>query len=234
MSFTLFEPFEDAASSFVLERFTQSVLIVAIICMTYCAAQRYGQHENTKNSYKNQRYHLPILIPTITVGDPQRKQESSVAAKKKLQKKVIASKTAKNTAKAVSGAGSRRKGHNFERWVAIQMRPLVTDGSRVRRGLQSQGGDTAPDVEFPGWWIECKIGKKAPLRAGMVQVIDNARAGRKPLLIAKDDYKDPVAMLKFEDFCALLEENKKMAEAIANLMAKTKAKKQAEKKTAEE
>ena len=63
----------------------------------------------------------------------------------------------------MSGAGSRRKGHDFER-VLVQRFAQVFGAEQVRRGFQYRAGTDAPDVETPVFWLEAKRGQRILLR----------------------------------------------------------------------
>ena len=53
------------------------------------------------------------------------------------------------------GAQQRRKGHDYERRIASQLREDHPDiAGSIRRGQQGAGA-IEPDVLFPGLWIEC-------------------------------------------------------------------------------
>lgn len=110
------------------------------------------------------------------------------------------------------GRRSRRKGTSFEREVARQLRDLF--GGRVKRGWQARGGSDAPDVEgVPGWWVEAKHHARVNVRQAFAQVLEaqrearekgDPRGGARPLVVAKDDGREPLAVLRFADFLELL------------------------------
>jgi hypothetical protein len=78
-------------------------------------------------------------------------------------------------------------------------------GSAVRRGLQYRDGADCPDVVgVPGWWIECKKGRRPnPLRA-LHQAIAAARdSGLRPVAICREDGREPTATLRLADFVEL-------------------------------
>ena len=95
--------------------------------------------------------------------------------------------------------GGRSKGHNFERWVAIQCRTIWPE---AKRGLQGRGGAEAPDVDVPEWWIECKVGgpAKDPVAALEQAEGDAAKSkdGRIPVAICKRDRCEPTATMRLE------------------------------------
>jgi len=74
----------------------------------------------------------------------------------------------------------------------------------------SRSGSDAPDVDVAGWWFETKIGKKPNLRAALAQAIAAAPADRTPVAICKDDRKDPLVVLRLDDFMTLLSPSKEV------------------------
>lgn len=105
---------------------------------------------------------------------------------------------------ALSGAGCRTKGHNFERWVANRLR-AVFNGRTIQRGLQTRhgNGETVPDVECPVFWVECKVGARPSPRAALAQAMRDAAKGRSPVAIIKDDRQKPFVVMDFEDWLEL-------------------------------
>ena len=101
------------------------------------------------------------------------------------------------------GAGQRRKGHDFERWLVQRFRealPHVT----VRRGLQSRSGKEEADVEVPPFWVEAKRGKKPNVRAALDQAESDAPAGRIPVAVIRDDRASPFVVLPLEYFLVMV------------------------------
>lgn len=103
----------------------------------------------------------------------------------------------------MTGAGSRRKGAAFERALVHRLREVFPDAP-IRRGLQSRGGHEVPDVDVPGWHVEAKHHRRVNLRAALAQAIADARPGRVPVAICKDNRSEPVVVLRLGDFLALL------------------------------
>jgi Holliday junction resolvase len=111
------------------------------------------------------------------------------------------------------GASERRKGHNFERQVAVAFRDaLGLSSDEVKRGLGQPRGGTAeePDVvlppEFP-MWLECKVGKRPNLLAAMEQArkaIAKSGANKAPVAVCKRDREKPVVVLELDVFLVLL------------------------------
>jgi hypothetical protein len=95
----------------------------------------------------------------------------------------------------------RTKGHNFERWVAQQLRPIFPDAAR---GFQTRGG-TAEETDIKGtpYAIECKVGAQPNIRAAMAQV-QAAQPDGTPVVVTKRDRECPLVTMRFEDWVALI------------------------------
>lgn len=103
------------------------------------------------------------------------------------------------------GREQRRKGHDFERWVAKWLRerfPNLADD--IKRGWQSAGPFT-PDVIFPSdIWFECKRGRKPNPRAALTQAQGDAPDGHLAVAIIKDDQLPPFVVLSLDHFEPML------------------------------
>ena len=100
------------------------------------------------------------------------------------------------------GSSQRRKGHNFERAVAILFRNHFKN---ARRGLQYGDGSNAPDVDGTPFWIECKVGKKPNPRAALEQATEASNGTRPPVAVVKDDRKEPFVVIKLDDFLGMIQ-----------------------------
>lgn len=99
----------------------------------------------------------------------------------------------------MNGAGVRRKGHNYERQIARELRPIF--GDSVRRGLQYRDGADAPDVIAGHYHIECKCGKKPGVRAALHQAIEASEGnGTIPVVFIKDTRGLEFVVMTKEDF----------------------------------
>jgi len=109
----------------------------------------------------------------------------------------------------MSGRRSRVKGHDFERLIARDLRDQL--GIEARRGLQYRDGAECPDVVgLPGYWVECKRGKRVSIGAAMRQAseaCDRDGAGLCPLVISKEDGEAILATLPFGALIELLRES---------------------------
>lgn len=104
-------------------------------------------------------------------------------------------------------ASQRRKGHDFERWVANRFKAALPGAEQhIKRGLQGRDGSDAPDVLCPCFWIECKRGKQPNIRAALQQVLEDCGPGVWPVAVIKDDARQPFVALHLDDFLELVKE----------------------------
>ena len=110
------------------------------------------------------------------------------------------------TGNTMTGRACRRNGHDFERTVAERLAHVFGE-DEVRRGLQYRDGADAPDVVCPGFWIECKRGRRINPRAALRQAVHGA-VGKAvwPLAVWKDDDAEACVTMTFDDFVDLLTE----------------------------
>ena len=105
------------------------------------------------------------------------------------------------------GKSARRKGHNFERYIAKRLREEVYNGSpNIKRGHQTSIYDAVPDVETPHFWIECKCQKSPNPAKALEQAetdMDKAGDDKLPVAITKKDRRKPVATMWIEDIMQL-------------------------------
>jgi hypothetical protein len=109
------------------------------------------------------------------------------------------------------GRRSREKGKRWERDVARLYRETVGEGKRTG-WHQSHGlevADVSVPLPLPGWpkgiWNECKHHARVSMRAAMNQALDACPDGHLPVAVCKDDRKEPLVVLRLEDWLALLE-----------------------------
>ena len=95
------------------------------------------------------------------------------------------------------GRRSRDKGADFERGVAIALRP-VWPGSR--RGIgQARSGGEVPDVDGTPWWIEAKNRKRVCI-ARAYQQAAAATDGRPSLSITRENRGPILVTMALADF----------------------------------
>lgn len=104
---------------------------------------------------------------------------------------------------------SREKGANFERYVSRMFREY---GYEAHRTAQHKGNTgNAADVEgnYYGLHLECKSYKRIAVYDWMQQAIHDAKAegkGNKPIVIMKENYGDPLVLMRFPDFMEMYTE----------------------------
>ena len=108
---------------------------------------------------------------------------------------------------ASRGRGARAKGFQFERDIAKAFSD--TTGEEFKRGLgQTRGGGAdVPDV-LPACGvladlihIECKRQKLCSIKGAMKQAVaDIGEFTKVPIVVTKDDRKETLVTMKFQDF----------------------------------
>ena len=98
------------------------------------------------------------------------------------------------------GKLSRAKGARWEREVARRFNETM-NGADIRRGIQNRTGGDAADIEGAGrLHIECKVGKLPNPRAALAQAVRDAKPGRLPLAVVKDDRQKPFVVMHLDQF----------------------------------
>jgi hypothetical protein len=100
------------------------------------------------------------------------------------------------------GRFSVDKGKRFEREL-VQIFSEAVPNARISRGFQYRDGAETPDVDLPGFWLEAKVGVKTDFRRALRQATADARLGRWPLAVCKDDRQTPVCLMALPDFVTL-------------------------------
>lgn len=107
----------------------------------------------------------------------------------------------------MGGKRSRRKGHAFERFVAIVLRVCFPD---ARRGLQYRDPE-ACDIEGTPFRIECKNHATLSyndIHAALEQATENGKAHndkRPPIAVTKTNRKKPLVHMTLETLVTLVE-----------------------------
>jgi hypothetical protein len=102
------------------------------------------------------------------------------------------------------GKKSRTKGHSFEREISARLRVVFPN---ARRQLEyhiddCQGVDIANTGRYK---FQCKKLKRyAPITC-IAEVVCDRALGDVPVLVTAGDNKEPVVVLPFDDFLALLQ-----------------------------
>lgn len=110
-------------------------------------------------------------------------------------------KTKKRSAASI-GKLARRKGHQFEREVAIAFRKIFPD---ARRHLEYQDAEAngVDLVETGHFKIQCKRGRKYASITAIEEIECDAWLGDIPVLVTQGDDKPPVVVMPLEDFLRL-------------------------------
>lgn len=100
----------------------------------------------------------------------------------------------------MSGARSRNKGARGERQTAKELSQAM-EGFDVRRGIQNRTGGDAADIEGAGrLHVEVKTGKKPNPRAALAQAEADAKPGRIPMAVIRDDRNPPYVFMRWQTF----------------------------------
>jgi hypothetical protein len=94
---------------------------------------------------------------------------------------------------------TRRKGANFERYVAQRMAEVWLG---CKRGFQSRGGDEQPDVTGTPYHIETKHRQRGFIQRAMLQAIADCN-GRVPVVVSRDNHGDDLVTMRLGDWLAL-------------------------------
>lgn len=98
----------------------------------------------------------------------------------------------------------RRKGHAFERWVAIKLRKIFPE---ARRQLEFQAAVAIEGVDLVHtgrYKIQCKRGRKYASISAIFQVQICPIEGGCPVLITQGDRQEPMAVLPFQELIRLI------------------------------
>ena len=99
------------------------------------------------------------------------------------------------------GKSQRNKGHNWEREV---VNLLKDKGIPAARNL-TQTRDSGSDISLPGWMLECKRYAKIAVCTWLEQAIKSAKENQVPVVIAKADRKEAMAIMRLSDFINIME-----------------------------
>ena len=94
----------------------------------------------------------------------------------------------------MSGKTARRKGHNFEREVAILMREFFPNAIRNLEYQEGEGVDIANTGEFS---IQCKIGKSFRVEKALKEAVKPEKLA---VAITKKDREKIVVSMYWDDF----------------------------------
>lgn len=109
----------------------------------------------------------------------------------------------KKRTKKGQGRYVRRRGHDFERWVAQKLRSVFPDS---KRHLEYQVGEAnGIDIDNTGEFkIQCKRGKNYSPITAIEEVQLDPLDGGIPVLVTKGDNKPAMVCLPFDDFLRMI------------------------------
>lgn len=104
---------------------------------------------------------------------------------------------------------SKQKGARFERELAKMLREHGFENARRSAQYCGNTGQAADVVDaIPGYHIEAKHQEKMHLYDWMAQAVRDAEStGETPIVIHKQNYKDTLVTMRFEDFMNLINHN---------------------------
>lgn len=110
--------------------------------------------------------------------------------------------------KRLGGKGCRKKGHSFEREVAILFRGIFPN---AKRHLETRRSDvTGVDLDHTGEFrIQCKRGRNYAPLARIFEVQIDPFEGGVPVLITKGDEVEALAALPLSDFLCLIRKSRR-------------------------
>ena len=105
---------------------------------------------------------------------------------------------------SANGRRSRRKGHNFEREVAIRFREVGFSDARRHLEYQDEEANGVDLINTGCYRVQCKkLRKYAPITA-IEEVTADEFLGEVPVLVTAGDNQRPVAVLPLEEFLRLI------------------------------
>jgi len=99
------------------------------------------------------------------------------------------------------GKQNRRKGHDFEREVARDLRKIF---GQARRVPQYQKDHDSGDVSCPIIHPECKVGKAPNIRKALEQAMETCPAGKWAVAVTRRTRKKALVTMRYEDFLDLI------------------------------
>ena len=113
----------------------------------------------------------------------------------------------------------RTKGASFERDI---VNVLKEHGYEAGRNL-TQTRDGGGDIDLPRWLLECKRYAKIAVYVWLKQAIKAARPGQIPVVIARADKEEAIAILRFIDFMELMNAKEAQTKPYDPIVGNTKA-----------
>ena len=99
------------------------------------------------------------------------------------------------------GKMQRTKGAEFERAVVMTLRARGYDAKRNLDQTRDGGGD----INLPAYLIECKRRAKISVYEWLEQAQKAAQEHQIPVVVARADHKDAIAILKWTDLLGMMD-----------------------------
>lgn len=125
-------------------------------------------------------------------------------SKKSKKKKATKKKAQAASSRKVSHAGARKKGHDFERWIANEIGHVFPE---AKRHLEYQADEAMKGIDLVGTGAYAIQAKNLQNYVSIktIREVERTKENR-PVLITKGNKMEPVAVLFFSDFVKMLEE----------------------------
>ena len=102
---------------------------------------------------------------------------------------------------ASRGKGARIKGAQFERDLAKMFSEKTPLEAKRGLGQTRGGGSEVSDIDMPVLHVEAKRHKRCNIKGALEQAIaDSTNNGKIPVAITKDDRKDILVTMRFDDW----------------------------------
>lgn len=130
------------------------------------------------------------------------------STKKKANKKKVAKRK-------VSYKGARKKGHDFERWIANELGHIFPE---AKRNLEYQADEAMAGKDIAGTGVY-DIQAKNLQNYVSIKTIRQVefKKGRRPVLITKGNKMEPMVVMRFKDWVKMLEEIRGREEFESNI-----------------
>jgi hypothetical protein len=111
--------------------------------------------------------------------------------------------------KKLNGRGCRKKGHDFERWVAKELQGLFPEARRHLE-YQSREANGVDIVNTQPYLFQCKRGRRYASLSTIKEIQICPIEGGIPVLVTKGDNEEPLACIPWVKFKRLLYLEKKI------------------------
>lgn len=117
------------------------------------------------------------------------------------------------------GKMQRTKGAEFERAVVMTLKARGFDAARNLDQTRDGGGD----INLPAHLIECKRRAKISVYEWVEQAEKAAKPHQMPVVVARGDHKQALAILYWEDFLGMLDNAETLTKPYNPMVAPDKA-----------